>query len=336
MSTAEAVAEFSCAQGRKYWLIAESSLNDARVIRPPELGGYGLDAQWSDDFHHSLRTLLTDERQGYYADFGQVAHLVKAFQEGFVYTGEHSVYRQRRHGNSSADRPGEQFVVCAQNHDQVGNRLRGERLSQLVCFEALKLAAGALFVAPNIPLLFMGEEYGEESPFLYFVSHGDPDLIAAVRAGRQAEFAAFNWPGEPPDPQDPETFLQSKLRWERRREGRHQALLTFYQRLTELRRKIPALRHLDKRNLEVSGSEQDRLIWLHRWHQASRIFAVLNFHPAARTFRAALPSGVWSKVMDSADERWQGPGASVPKSLEPEQEAEITLSFAWYEQEPAL
>lgn len=141
-------------------------MNDVRVIRPREWGGYGIDAQWCDDFHHSLHTLITGEKKGYYVDFGRTEHLVKALREGFVYSWQYSTYRKRRHGSSSKEMPAHQFVVFSQNHDQVGNRMLGERLSTYVSFEALKLAAGVVLLSPYIPLLFMGEEYGEESPFL--------------------------------------------------------------------------------------------------------------------------------------------------------------------------
>ena len=190
------------ALNRRIYAIAESALNDTRIIRSRELGGYGLDAQWNDDFHHALRVLLTGDRGGYYQDFGELEHLAKAFREGFVYAGEYSAYRRRRHGNSSRHMPAQQFVVFAENHDQVGNRLFGERLGQLLSLEALKLAASAVILSPFIPLLFMGEEYGEVAPFQYFISHLDAQLVDAVRRGRREEFAAFAWQGEPPDPQE--------------------------------------------------------------------------------------------------------------------------------------
>ena len=197
--------------GRHIVVIAESDLNNVRVIDPPRRGGYGLDAQWNDDFHHCLHTLLTGEQSGYYQDFGDLIQLVKALREGFVYSGQYSSYRRSRHGNLSKHLPCTKFVVFSQNHDQVGNRMKGDRLSTLVPFEALKLAAGMVLFSPHIPLLFMGEEYGEEGPFQYFVSHSDPELIEAVRKGRREEFAAFRWEGEIPDPQDEATFLRSKI-----------------------------------------------------------------------------------------------------------------------------
>ena len=213
---------------RKAYLIGESAANDARLIKPPELGGYGLDAQWNDDFHHSLHVLLTGEQNGYYQDFGQFQHLVKAFQEGFVYSGHYSHYRQCRHGVSSRDIPSQRFVVFAQNHDQVGNRAQSERLSQLVSFEALKLAAGIVLLSPFVPLIFMGEEYGETAPFPYFVSHSELELIEAVRKGRREEFATFKWQGELPDPQDEATFMQAKLSHELKSKEQHHVLLNFF------------------------------------------------------------------------------------------------------------
>jgi maltooligosyltrehalose trehalohydrolase len=328
---AERTAEFSERRGRKFLLIAESDGNDPRILRPKEMGGFGLDAQWLDDFHHSLLTLLTEERIGYYADYGQVAHFVKAVREGFVYSGEYSIHRRRRHGGSSADRPGRQFIVFARNHDQTGNRMFGERLSTLVSFDALKLAAGAVSLSPFIPLLFMGEEYAEEAPFLYFVSHGDADLIRAVREGRKTEFEAFQWAGEPPDPQSMETFLRSKLDWERRNHGRGRALREFYRELFRLRREIPALAALDKNSLEVSGLEDPRLVLLRRWSAGKEVFCVMNFDREEATF-IAPPSGGWTKLLDSANEEWEGPGSLLPELIEPGQRLTINgLSLALYE-----
>ncbi len=319
---AEKAAWFAGRTGREFHLIAESNLNDVKIIKPAELGGYGMAAQWCDDFHHALRTLLTGEQRGYYADFGKVGHLVKALREGFVYAGQYSRYHQRRQGNSSQDRPAQQFVVFAQNHDQVGNRLGGERLSQLVPFEALKLAAGVVLLSPYIPLLFMGEEYGETAPFLYFVSHGDADLIAAVRAGRLEEFKAFNWQGEPPDPQSVETFRRSKLQWHQRREGRHGVLLNFYQALIRLRQTNPVLARLDKDSLEVDGRETDQLVVMRRWHGTSAVLQLYNFNRADVTL-AAPGAGRWEVIFDSSEKKWHGPGSLLPPSLHANQE--ITL-----------
>jgi len=319
---------------RRIYLIAESALNDTRLIRSPELGGYGLDAQWNDDFHHALRTLLTGERTGYYQDFGQFQHLAKAFEEGFVYSGEYSPYRRRRHGNSSRDIPADHFVVFSQNHDQIGNRMLGERLSTLVSFEALKLAAGAVLLSPYIPLLFMGEEYGEESPFLYFASHTDRDLITAVRDGRKQEFKDFQWQEESPDPFSMETYLRSKLQWKKRQEGQHKILLDFYRKLMQLRREIPALSNLDKDSLEVSGLEKKRVLFLCRWHDGSQVSSVMNFGETDQHVDGYRPEGTWKKIFDSAEKKWIGPGSMMPAALASGQEFQIrSFSFAVYGKE---
>jgi maltooligosyltrehalose trehalohydrolase len=331
---ADEVTEMAARLGRKPLLIAESNLNDPRVIRPKEIGGYGLEAVWCDDFHHSLRTLLMTDRNGYYTDFGAIAHLVKAIREGFVYSGEYSAFRKRRHGSSSADRLAHQFVVFAQNHDQIGNRMFGERLSELASFEALKLAAGAVLLSPFIPLFFMGEEYGEDTPFLYFVSHGDRDLIAAVREGRKEEFKTFLWTEEPPDPQAIDTFLRSKIDWEKRNRGRHRPLLEFYRELLRLRREIPALAALDKECLEVSGDEEKRIVSLYRWKGDSLVLCIMNFNEEEVSLLPDRPTGKWTKLVDSAAERWGGPGSLAPEIVTiPDEITMNGLSIALYRKE---
>ncbi|MCA1747471.1 MAG: malto-oligosyltrehalose trehalohydrolase, partial [Bacteroidales bacterium] len=185
---AENLKQLASETGKQYHLIAESDLNDTRIITPPASGGYGIHGQWSDDFHHALHTLITREQMGYYKDFGEVKQLSKAIGETFVYDGKYSQFRKKTYGNSAGDLPGEQFVIYHQNHDQVGNRKYGERLISLANLEMAKVAAGVMFVTPNIPMLFMGEEYAERNPFLYFVSHLDPELNKQVREGRSREF----------------------------------------------------------------------------------------------------------------------------------------------------
>jgi maltooligosyltrehalose trehalohydrolase len=243
----DAVHEQATALNRRIYVIAESALNDVRLIRPHELGGYGLDAQWNDDFHHALHTLLTKERAGCYVDFGNFQHIAHAFSEGFVYSGRYSVSRGRRHGNSSRVIPPAKFVVYAQNHDQIGNRMVGDRLGQICGLDAYKLAAAVVLLSPFLPLLFMGDEYGETAPFQYFVSHSDPGLIDAVRRGRKEEFAAFNWIGEPPDPQDEQTFNRSKLNHCLKKEGHHKILVEFHKELIHLRKRAAGIAPLEQR-----------------------------------------------------------------------------------------
>jgi maltooligosyltrehalose trehalohydrolase len=328
---ADRVTALSDSMGRKVYLIAESDLDDVRVIGERELGGHGMDAQWSDDFHHCLHTLLTGEKRGYYQDYGKVEQLAKAYKQGFVYDWQYSRNRKKHYGSDASDRPGHQFVVCTQNHDQVGNRMLGERLTHLVSFEALKLAAGAMMLTPNVPMIFMGEEYAEDSPFLYFVSHTDADLVEAVRQGRKREFADFHAEGEFVDPFSLDAFHQSTLKWEKRKEGKHKALLELYQHLIHLRRTMPALKALDKQNLEASAVEDDKLLFLRRESNGSQIFSIMNFNDKDVTFNTS-PGGIWRKILDSSDEKWMGSGSTLPEKLIREQEATIRpQSFALYE-----
>lgn len=303
--------------GRHVYVIPESDLNDVRVINPAEIGGHGLDAQWNDDFHHCLRTLITAEKSGYYEDFGTIVQMEKAYRDGFVYSGQYSPFRKRTHGSSSKDRPAQQFVVFSQNHDQVGNRMQGERLSSLVSFEALKLAAGCVILSPYLPLLFMGEEYGETAPFLYFVSHSDPGLIEAVRNGRKEEFRAFGWEGEPPDPQDERTFLASELHWEERTKGSHGTLLRFYKQLIALRTRTPALFELERERTEVQDCAAEKILTMRRrsGDGKSRVCVLLNFMANDVSFQATLPEGPWERILDSSDGMWEGPGAVLPGRL---------------------
>jgi maltooligosyltrehalose trehalohydrolase len=322
---AQAVHEFARHSGRKIYLIAESDLNDVRYIRPAESGGFGLDAQWSDDFHHAVHALLTGEQSGYYKDFGGLEQLGKAFEEGFVYSGQFSAYRRRRHGNSSRQIPARQFVVFAQNHDQVGNRPFGDRLNTLVSFEASKLAAAIVLLSPYVPLLFMGEEWGEPAPFQYFTSHSDAVLIEAVRRGRREEFAAFRWDGEPPDPQDEATFLRCKLDHSRKHTEPYRMLSEFYQELIKLRTTLRAFARLSKEHLEVRGFEKERILQVRRWSEGDEALIVVNFSDESRTVLMAAPGGEWSKRLDSADRRWGGPGSSVPSSFNSTGEVPLSL-----------
>jgi maltooligosyltrehalose trehalohydrolase len=310
---------------RRIYAIAESALNDTRIIRSRELGGYGLDAQWNDDFHHALHVLLTEDHGGYYQDFWELGHLAKAFREGFVYAGDYSAYRRRRHGNSSRNIPAQQFVVFAQNHDQVGNRMLGERLSQLVSLEALKLAASAVLLSPFIPLLFMGEEYGEVGPFQYFISHLDAQLVDAVRRGRREEFASFAWHAEPPDPQDIATFQRAILNHRLRSEGHHRALFEFYQELIRLRKELPALAQLSKEHLHVMGFEREKILCIRRWCDVQQVWMVLHFGRSPTSLRLPWEAGLWHKRLDSAEARWSGPGSPVAPEVKSEGEVTLTL-----------
>jgi len=320
--------------GRKHYLIAESDLNDARVLRPRDIGGFEIDAQWSDDFHHALHTLLTGEQQGYYVDFGAIEHLAKALREGFVYSGKYSEHRKRHHGNSCKDQPPHRLLVCTQNHDQVGNRKMGERLSTLVPFETAKLAAGALILSPYIPLIFMGEEYAEEAPFLYFVDLIAPELVQAVRSGYESELQARHRPGKASDPQSPDTFMRCKLSWELRTHGTHKIMLELYRRLITIRSRTPAFADAQRDAQEVTGSEGKRLLFQHRWHDQNHVFLAMSFNDAEAEFEANLPKGSWWKVIDSSEHNWNGPGSTLPEAISCGEQLVIRpMSFALYERQ---
>ncbi|WGV27216.1 malto-oligosyltrehalose trehalohydrolase [Halotia branconii] len=328
---AEAVHSFCQGETWKRHLIAESDLNNPQIIRPPELGGYGLDAQWSDDFHHALHALLTGDRQGYYEDYGQCADLAKAYQDTFVYDWKYAPHRMRFHGIDCRDRPLSQFVVCIQNHDQIGNQMKGDRLWQRLSFEGLKLAAGALLLSPYLPLLFMGEEYGETAPFMYFVSHSDPDLIQAVRAGRKQEFAAFHYDEDPPDPESAETFLRCQLNWELRNEGQHKVLLDWHRHLINLRKSHPVLLNQDRNSIHATSDEDKQLVIVRRWCESTELVFAMNFSSSSVTTTLPVLHDA-EKLLDSADLSWQGSGSQAPQYLSAGEELQLQpTSLVLYE-----
>ena len=244
-------------RGRHVHIVAESDLNDIRLLHPPQEGGYGLDAQWSDDFHHLVHASLTGERQGYYVDYGATEQFPRLLNSTFVLNGCYSAYRDRRHGGPDAGFPGDRFVVSIQNHDQVGNRPSGERLGTLLTPPAQRLAASLLLLAPYLPLLFMGEEYGEENPFQFFCSFSDPKLIDAVRSGRRREFEAFHDDGiDVPDPQAETTFAASILSWSWESDPHKSGLRRLYQDLLRARHQWPALRNYSQRSARILPSTQ--------------------------------------------------------------------------------
>jgi maltooligosyltrehalose trehalohydrolase len=312
---AERVKAFSLEQGRDFYLIAESNLNDSKLILPPAQHGYGLDAQWLDDYHHCVHSLLTGESDGYFADFGQLKQLAKCLQEGFVYTGEYSRFRKRRHGNSSKGIPAEKFIVFTKNHDQIGNRMRGERMCSLVSFEGAKLHAAVTLLSPYIPLIFMGEEYAEPAPFKYFVSHSDVDLIAAVRKGRREEFESFVWAGELPDPQSEQEFIDSTLHWELRFTNNHRIMLHFYKALVSLRRELYAglSDRADSRLATTFEAARTVMFLLKRASGSASM--VFNFSTTQATVTLNALDGIWAKAFDSAEEKWSGPGETAQQEL---------------------
>ena len=256
--------------------------------------------------------LLTGERAGYYEDYGEFSQLAKAYREGFVYTGEYSPFRKRRHGSPSADIAARKFVVFSQNHDQVGNRMLGDRLSETLSLEQLKLAASLVILSPFVPLLFMGEEYGEKAPFPYFVSHSDPALIEAVRRGRREEFASFQWQGEVPDPQDEATFLSAKLRHDLRAGGEHKTLLEFYRELMRLRKSLPALARAEKNATTVTDYSKEKVLAVERHWENDRVLMLANLDGERHAVDIPLAPGRWRKVFDSTESRWGGAASESP------------------------
>ncbi len=286
-------------RGRPLHLVAESNANDRRTVLPIPKGGLGFDAQWSDDFHHALHVHFTGERDGYYQDFSGPEDLVQAVSKGFVYRGQPSASFRCRRGSPSEDLPSRSFVFFAQNHDQTGNRRNGDRLSTLLPHEALPLVAALVILSPGLPLLFMGEEYGETRPFLYFTDHGDPDLVQAVREGRKKEFAAFGWPGEVPDPQSPDTFARSRLTLTDPGASLspfQQALLDWTAHLAEIRRTAPAMLPPDPiENPEnrVFSPGNGLLFFLRGKDCGPRILLLANASQESRTLPAPFFPADW-------------------------------------------
>jgi maltooligosyltrehalose trehalohydrolase len=297
---AEAVQVAGRSLDRFVTVIAESAANDVRLVRGRDAGGMGLDAVWSDDFHHALHALVTGERASYYGDYGTLDDLARAYAEAFVYDGRYSPYRGRRHGSRAVGVRGERFVVCGQNHDQVGNRPAGERLTALVDPARLRLVAAAVVLSPFVPMLFMGEEYGETAPFPYFVSHTDPGLVEAVRDGRRREMAGNDRAGEPPDPQAEATFASAKLTDPAQFGTDHRALLDWYRRLLELRRTVPALAELDPGRCRATVQAGPRVLVLRRGTDApGEVAVVLSFEDAPAKPDVALPPGEWRVLLAS-------------------------------------
>ncbi len=332
------VKELKQKTGRSYYLVAESDLNSPRVVKQPEYGGYGFDAQWLDDFHHAIYTIIDKKGKERYEDFGDLQQLAKGYTDGFVHSGEWVKFRKRRFGRSSAGIPGDNFIVFNQNHDQIGNRVRGERLCMLVDFERLKVVAASILLAPYVPLLFMGEEYGDESPFLYFVSHSDPELIKAIQKGRREEFSAFGYDVDPPDPQKESTFNACKLKWNKRKEEKHALLLQWHQSLIAMRQKQPALQNYNKADVQVETIGQDLLIMYRQSASGEQhLICLFNFSEQEIAYQFPNPERSWRKLLYSKDNMWmtqtQKTGSSAPGNLNSDNNIMLApVSIAVYEQ----
>jgi maltooligosyltrehalose trehalohydrolase len=263
---AEETAALGDVLGRSLVLIAESSLNDPRIVTPRESGGFGFDAQWSDDFHRALFAVLDPgTRFGYYADFGSLRQLAKALEKTFVFDGIYSRFRRRSHGRPAAHLSQHRFLGYIQNHDQVGNRVNGDRIGQIAGTDRAKIAAAIVLLAPFVPMLFQGEEWAASSPFQYFADNGDSAIARSVSEGRRREFAAFGlYPESIPAPASRETFERSKLNWNELAQPAHAEMLDWYRRLIRLRRSTPALNNGEPGNTSVSFSEADKWLCIKR------------------------------------------------------------------------
>lgn len=310
---AENVIVLSAELRKPLFLIAEDDLNNTNIIKPIEKCGYGMDAQWGFDFQRTLHAILTGEKQGDYADFGNITDFMKAYQEGYANTGQYSIYHKKKHGMSSRDIPANKFIVFSQTHDTTGNRMLGERLCHLTSLEASKLAAGTILLSPYIPLLFMGEEYAETNPFCYFIDHSDMQLIETVRHGRIKEFEDFLWNQEPPKPEEKSTFLSSQLSWSLLDKEPHQTMFEYYKMLIHLRKTLDAFQ-VTKHGLECNQIQPNLLI-IKRTYRNSKVLLLMNFNQYSVISQFSL-IGKWKKLLDSSEIKWLGKGSSIPSEIE--------------------
>jgi maltooligosyltrehalose trehalohydrolase len=295
-----AVKELGKESGRELVLIAESDLNDPRLVHAVARGGYGLDAHWADDFHHALHRYFTGETDGYYADYEGLRDVARTLCDGYVYQGQYSQHRGRRHGRPPTGIQPQQLIVSAQNHDQIGNRAQGERLSGLLDTAALKAVAALTLLSPFVPLLFQGEEWGASTPFLYFTDHQNEELGRLVAEGRGKEFSAFRWQGDVPNPQEPSTFERSKLDWSELNQPRHGELFDWYRRLILLRKDRPEMPRESRVDAPAPKVDFDAAAqWLTFAHNGVLIALNWNGMPQA----VPLPFGEWNLLVrsDSAE-----------------------------------
>jgi maltooligosyltrehalose trehalohydrolase len=302
-----AVKELGDTLGRSFVLIAESDMNDPRLVRPATHGGFGLDAHWSDDFHHALHRFFTGETDGYYADFRGLEDVARVLREGYAYEGQFSPFRARRHGRPPTGVAPHQLIVSAQNHDQIGNRAVGDRLSMLLRVPQLKAVAALTLLSPFVPLLFQGEEWGAQTPFLYFTDHEDPELGRLVAEGRSKEFSSFRQQGVVPNPQDIETFERSKLDWSESAEPPHAELLDWYRRLIRLRHAAwgGMARTPSRRKPAVKFDANAGWLTVVR----DGVLCVFNFTDASQ--RLPMPPGEWDLALRS-DMKEGRPADQVP------------------------
>ncbi|MEJ1239501.1 malto-oligosyltrehalose trehalohydrolase [Chryseolinea sp. T2] len=297
---------------RNCYLIAECDLNDPKYLEDASQMSYGMNAQWIDEFHHSLRVAAGKKPVGYYSDFKEFVTLGKAFADAYVYDGQYSEHRKKTFGRKATAFRGDQFVVFSQNHDQVGNTMLGERTSVIESYEMLKVMAAMVICSPYIPMLFMGEEYGERQPFQYFISHHDETLISAVRQGRKSEFAAFyQHDVNVPDPQSIQTFLNSKLNWDYVNVKSHQTLLEYYKELIRTRKVSEVLSSGSREGLSAVALEDEKCLIVHRKIGGNELVSVANFSSVIQNIQMPSVEGM-KCIMNSASARWSGQMTNDP------------------------
>ncbi|TKK71510.1 malto-oligosyltrehalose trehalohydrolase [Ilyomonas limi] len=316
----EEVAKLEKKTGRKKFLIAELDLNNPRYINPQSKSGYGLDSQWIDEFHHAIHAVLTGETDGYYEDFGSLQQVEKAFTDTYVYDGIYSPHRKKIFGAPVGNNDYGKFVVFSQNHDHIGNRALGDRLTQTLSFEALKLAAALVIFSPYIPLLFMGEEYGEKNPFFYFTSHSDPDLVNAVTEGRKKEFSYFSFKYDFPGPQEEDTYRQSVLSWNING-NEHAAMFRFYKAIIQLRKTLIALQNKERDSMKVYPVNDNKVLTIERKNGEESAFIIFNFNEEKKDYTLPAETSC-NKIFDSSAAQWNGPGEVTPLTIN------VTKSFS--------
>lgn len=328
----QTVNRYSQEAGRRLYMIAETGYNEPAVLTSTEAGGYGFDAQWLDDFQHVLFSLLTGENQSYYKDFTKLEYLAEALTDAYVYVKKPPEFRRRRPEETFRHIPPYRFVVFSQNHDQIGNRLNGERLMEISGFEAAKVAAGLVLLSPYVPLLFMGEEYGETSPFLFFTDYQGKELAGAIKEARKREFADFHWTGEVPDPQNPESFFKSKIKWEKRSQGLTGKIADYYKTLIGLRKSVPSLQPGSDRGIKTVTT-QGRVLLIEKQKNTSKTLIIANLCKETQTIQTRLEDG-FKKILDSNNPVFGGSKQELPEKPEPN----MTLPgfcFAVYQKEEA-
>ncbi|ADV84240.1 malto-oligosyltrehalose trehalohydrolase [Terriglobus saanensis] len=292
------VEDLSAAMGKKLVLIGESDLNDPRVVTPRAANGLGLEAQWSDDFHHALFSVITGEQAGYYVDYGDLDDLAKSLECVFVFDGKYARNRSRDHGRPVAGLSFHRFLGYIQNHDQVGNRAKGDRLTDIVSFECAQIAAAIVLTAPFVPMLFQGEEWAASTPFQYFADHQDPELRKNVAEGRKREFAAFGWkPEDVPNPEEPAAFEVSKLKWDEVKQAPHSTMLAWYRDLIRLRRSTHDLNRGEYGSVSVKIRPEARTIEIAR----HRVMTLVNLGETTQTFKLDSPATILLANRDGLD-----------------------------------